>query len=118
MLIGQLSEKTGLSKDTIRFYEKMGLINADERRAGTRAYKEFRSETFEQLMLIAKGKSMGFTLKEIKHLIQAWGSDAMPTTEKIRIIDCKLEEIAEKIQQLEEIKTTLIAKRSVIMQNA
>ncbi|MGF1518891.1 MAG: MerR family DNA-binding transcriptional regulator [Nodosilinea sp.] len=40
MLIGELAKQTGLSKDTIRFYEKMGLIAASHRPAGTRFYKE------------------------------------------------------------------------------
>jgi MerR family transcriptional regulator, copper efflux regulator len=118
MLIGQLSKETGLSKDTIRFYEKMGLIDADERRAGTRIYKEFSSEMVERLTMIAQGKALGFTLGEIKYLIQTWRRDAMTTAEKVKVIDCKLEEVSEKIQQLEKIKTYLIAKRMESYRNA
>ena len=47
MLIGELSRKTGLTKDTIRFYEKLGLITAGERQAGTRLYKEFSEEMLQ-----------------------------------------------------------------------
>ena len=68
----------------------------------------------ERLTLIAQGKSLGFTLNEIKYLIQVWGNDAMTTAEKVKVIDRKLEEISKKIQQLEEIKTYLNAKRSRI----
>lgn len=116
MLIGQLSKETNVSKDTIRFYEKMGLVDADERQAGTRLYKEFSSEMVERLKLIAQGKSLGFTLNEIKYLVQAWESDAMTTAEKLQVIDRKLAEISEKIQQLEAIKTYLIAKRGGIVE--
>ncbi len=116
MLIGQLSRKTGLSKDTIRFYEKMGLLDAEERRAGTRIYKEFSSEMVERLTLIAQGKSLGFTLSEIKYLIQSWETDAMTTDEKVKVIERKLEEISDKIQRLETIKNYLIAKRNGIIQ--
>jgi MerR family transcriptional regulator, copper efflux regulator len=115
MLIGELAKTTGLSKDTIRFYEKMGLIDADERQAGTRTYKEFSSLMVERLMMITQGKSLGFTLNEIKYLIQAWGNDIMPTDEKIRVIDSKLEEISEKIQKLEQIKIYLTTKRNGII---
>ncbi len=115
MLIGELAKTTGLSKDTIRFYEKMGLIDADERQAGTRTYKEFSPLMVERLMMITQGKSLGFTLNEIKYLIQAWGNDIMPTDEKIRVIDRKLEEISEKIQQLEQIKIYLTVKRNGII---
>jgi MerR family Zn(II)-responsive transcriptional regulator of zntA len=114
MLIGELAKKTGLSKDTIRFYAKMGLIDAQERQAGTRTYKEFSAETVERIITIAQGKSLGFTLNEIKHLIQTWGSDTITTNEKLKVIDRKLDEINIKIQQLNQIKTYLNDKRSRI----
>lgn len=56
MLIGELAKKTGLTKDTIRFYEKLGLITAQERQAGTRLYKEFSEEAIAQLVMITQGK--------------------------------------------------------------
>ncbi|MBE9005546.1 MerR family DNA-binding protein [Fortiea sp. LEGE XX443] len=111
MLIGELAQKTGLTKDTIRFYEKMGLIEAKARQAGTRTYMEFSSEMLERVVIITKGKSLGFTLNEIKHLIDTWGNGSMPLTEKLKVIDRKLEEICEKMQQLEEIKLYLTSKR-------
>lgn len=116
MLIGELSKKTGLSKDTIRFYEKMGLIEAEERQAGTRTYMEFSPAMLERVVIITQGKSLGFTLNEIKYLIESWGNAAMPTSEKLKVIDRKLDEISEKMQQLNEIKIYLIAKRNRITQ--
>lgn len=116
MLIGELSKKTGLSKDTIRFYEKIGLIAANERQAGTRLYKEFGTETVEHLRLINQGKALGFTLNEIKQLLDEWGSNEIPKTEQILIIERKLQEIAEKMQQLGEIKTYLTTKLTRLKQ--
>lgn len=114
MLIGELAKKTGLSKDTIRFYEKMGLIEAKDRQAGTRTYMEFNPEMLERVVIITQGKSLGFTLNEIKHLIETWGNVAMPIPEKLKVIDRKLGEMTEKMRQLEEIKTYLTAKRNKI----
>ncbi|OCQ99608.1 hypothetical protein BCD64_10165 [Nostoc sp. MBR 210] len=116
MLIGELSKKTGLSKDTIRFYEKIGLIAANERQAGSRIYKEFSVETIEHLRLINQGKALGFTLNEIKQLIDEWGSNELPKTKQILIIECKLQEITEKMHQLAEIKTYLAAKLTRLQQ--
>jgi MerR family transcriptional regulator, copper efflux regulator len=118
MLIGELSKKTGLSKDTIRFYEKMGLIEAKARQAGTRTYMEFSPEMLERIVLITQGKSLGFTLNEIKHLIETWGNSSVPITEKLKVIDLKLDEITEKMQKLEKIKSYLTAKRSRITQES
>lgn len=118
MLIGELSKKTNLSKDTIRFYEKMGLITGSDQQAGSRIYKQYDATTVERLFLINKAKGLGFTLKEIKQLIDQWENDAIPPGEQIRIIECKLEEVAQKIQNLSEIKSYLAAKLRKLKQEA
>jgi MerR family copper efflux transcriptional regulator len=110
MLIGELSKKTGLSKDTIRFYEKIGLIHTSDRRAGTRLYKEYHPETVERLLMIIQGKGLGFTLNEIKQLLDEWGDGSMSSQDQIKIIERKIAEVAEKIRRLDEIKTYLVAK--------
>lgn len=111
MLIGELSKRTGLTKDTIRFYEKLGLITADDRQAGTRLYKEFSEQMLQQLLLIHQAKALGFTLKEIKQFVRDWGSHArIPTDEQICIVERKLEEISQKMQQLAEIQSYLSTK--------
>jgi MerR family Zn(II)-responsive transcriptional regulator of zntA len=116
MLIGELSKKTGLSKDTIRFYEKTGLITASDKQAGTRIYKEYSVETIERLLRINQGKGLGFTLNEIKQLINECSNATLPKNEQIRIIECKLEEVAGKIQQLSEIKVHLATRLSILKQ--
>jgi len=110
MLIGELVKKTGLSKDTIRFYEKMGLITAQERQAGTRVYKDYGEETVERLAMISQGKGLGFKLSEIKQLMDEWHTEGMPRAEQIKVIERKLEEITQKMQHLGEIKTYLLDK--------
>lgn len=118
MLIGELAQTTGLSKDTLRFYQKLGLIDAQARQAGSRIYMEFGPAMVERIALITKGKTLGFTLSEIKHLIDTWGSQTMPSAEKLAVIDRKLDEIAEKMRQLEEIKTYLGTKRNQALREA
>ena len=111
MLIGELSRRTGLTKDTIRFYEKLGLITACDRQAGTRRYKEFSEEMLQRLLLINQAKALGFTLKEIKQFVEEWGSHStIPEHEQIHIVERKLEEISQKMHQLAEIQSYLTAK--------
>jgi MerR family transcriptional regulator, copper efflux regulator len=110
MLIGELSKKTGVSKDTIRFYEKLALIVGNDREAGTRLYKEYGPETVKRLAMITQGKSLGFTLSEIKQLLDEWGSGALSKHNQIKVIERKIEEIAEKREKLDTIKTYLVAK--------
>jgi MerR family transcriptional regulator, copper efflux regulator len=119
MLIGELAKKTGLTKDTIRFYEKLGLIAAcvgveptgGNRQAGTRLYKEFSEETMQRLLLINQAKALGFTLNEINQFVQDWGSHStIPQHEQIHIVERKLEEISQKMSQLAEIQSYLTVK--------
>jgi MerR family transcriptional regulator, copper efflux regulator len=111
MLIGELAQRTGLTKDTIRFYEKMGLITACDQQAGTRLYKEFSEEIMQRLLLINQAKALGFTLNEIKKFVQDWGNHStIPEREQIRIVERKLEEISQKMRQLTEIQSYLTAK--------
>jgi MerR family transcriptional regulator, copper efflux regulator len=112
MLIGELSKQTGLSKDTIRFYEKLGLVVATEREAGSRLYKEFDEDTIQQLFIIRQGQSLGFTLSEMKELADVWGSSSIPKRQRLKIIGRKLEQISEKLHQLNEIQIFLKTKLS------
>jgi MerR family Zn(II)-responsive transcriptional regulator of zntA len=118
MLMGELAKRTGLSKDTIRFYEKVGLITAQERQAGTRIYKEFSEETVDRLRMISQGKGLGFTLSEIKQLMDEWGNGTMPKYEQIGVIERKLEEVSQKVQQLNEISRYLTTKLDRLRQEA
>jgi MerR family transcriptional regulator, copper efflux regulator len=110
MLIGELSKKTGVSKDTIRFYEKLALIVGSDREAGTRLYKEYGPETVERLAMITQGKGLGFTLSEIKQLLDDWGSGTLSKRDQIKVIERKIEEIVEKREKLDAIETYLVAK--------
>jgi MerR family transcriptional regulator, copper efflux regulator len=114
MLIGELSKQTGVSKDTIRFYEKLGLLVGSNRQAGTRLYKEYGPETVERLAMITQGKGLGFTLSEIKQLLDDWGSGALSKCDQIKVIERKIEEIVEKKEKLDAIETYLVTKLSKV----
>lgn len=57
MLISELAKKAELSKDTIRFYAKMGLITAQQRSAGSRTYMDFPPQMLERLTMISLGNT-------------------------------------------------------------
>lgn len=111
MLIGELAKKAGLTKDTIRFCEKIGLITTSDRQAGTRYYKEFSEEMLHRLLLINQAKALAFKLNEIKQFAQKWGTlSNIPEAEQILIIESKLKQISDNMQQLAEIQSYLTAK--------
>src|SRR5258708_675844 len=97
MLIGELSAKTGLSRDTIRFYEKEGLIRVGRKQRRKNNYKEYDETVLERLHLIKRIKNFGFTLHEAADLlsliaVNAATCDEMRTraTQKVAVIDGKI----------------------------
>ncbi|MBC8120413.1 MAG: MerR family transcriptional regulator [Gemmatimonadaceae bacterium] len=106
MLISELSQKTGVSKDTIRFYEKAGLDLNSKRRENN--YRHYDSEAVARLEFIKQGKALGFTLSEIKKVIHEW--DTLSPGDKVGITQNKLGEVDEKIRQLQEFRCYLVEK--------
>ena len=110
MLIGELSAKTGVSTDTIRFYEKEGLLQPDGAARGDNNYRNYTDEAVEKLNFIIRGKKLGFTLKEIKTIIVEW--DLVSPEQAADFIQLKVERIEAKIEQLQEFRTYLLEKKA------
>ena len=101
MLIGELSKKTGISRDALRFYAKRGLIKGQKKSNG---YKFFPSQTLEDIELICLGKSLGFTLVEIKKFKEALTTRQISRKSVEKILSDKIVGIDAKIQELQKIK--------------
>ena len=69
MLLGELIKKTGFPKDTIRFYEKKGLIKLSKKQRRENNYKEYSEEVVDRLLFIKILKNLGFTLNEIEDFL-------------------------------------------------
>ncbi len=108
MLINELAKETGLSAHTIRYYEKFGLIKGEINTAvKSNNYNHYSQDTIEKLALIKDAKTVGFTLIEIKNLLNAWYNNRFSSAKKISILDEKIISIDEKIKQLKEMKKLL-----------
>lgn len=110
MLIGELCKRTGLTKDTIRFYEKRGLIPEARKLRPFNNYKEYTEETLARLLTIKKIKSFGFTLNESAELLDMVELN-MATCENVADkVAGKVELIEQKIRELEELKVQMLQK--------
>lgn len=107
MLISELSQRTGISKDTIRFYEKIGLLGTTISRAENN-YRHYENEAVNLLVFIRQGKALGFTLSEIKRVVDEW--DTLSPEDKVRVTRSKIEEVDEKIRQFQEYRYYLSEK--------
>jgi MerR family transcriptional regulator, copper efflux regulator len=105
MLIGEFARRIGTSADTIRFYEKVGFFSRARSDNGYRVYTDDDVETAE---LIASGKAMGFSLREIRAFLEEMergvldhGAAQRSLREKVRVIDARIAAL-EKARQLVE----------------
>ncbi len=65
MRIGELSKRTSLSRDTIRFYERKGLIRSSPNDSQTNSYKEYGDDAVLSLAVIREAQAAGFTISQL-----------------------------------------------------
>lgn len=115
MLISELSKLTGVSTHTIRFYEKSGLIKGKQKEEiKTNNYFHYDEEAVEKLKLIRDAKSIGFTLREIRDLLDAWYSNGYTIEEKLSVLDQKIVSIKTKINDLKQMEKQVTEFKKVL----
>ena len=110
MLIHELAETAGVSIDTIRFYEKRGLLDKAHFQRKANHYRDYTEAAVSRLRLIQQGQAAGLTLAEMCRYIQAWESEQLTIDEKMEFFERKIEEIDARIAQLEQVKVYLYQK--------
>ncbi len=107
MQIKEFCEMTGLGRDTVRFYEKQGLIAPKVRANGYREYGEAEVERVREVQL---GQMLGFTLREIRKGMEAWRKGRLDGATKVRLMEVKLGEVSGRIGELKQVEKYLKEK--------
>jgi MerR family copper efflux transcriptional regulator len=111
MLIGELSNLSGFSRDTIRYYEKLALLVIEKRNVRN-DYKNYGPEALDRLLQIQRLKSTGFTLREIRQLLtgslehHACRDLPQQLTRKLEQLDKRVAELLQFKAELLEIQRT------------
>jgi MerR family transcriptional regulator, copper efflux regulator len=109
LLISELAKETGIPVHTLRYYEKYGLFRGKkDTQVKSNNYTWYDRQTVERLELVKEAKEIGFTLAEIKKLIDAWHSKKMAPEKKLEILQEKIREIDQRIKQLKGVKKLLV----------
>ena len=104
MTVGQVARLAGVGVETVRFYEKNGLLEEPARRVS--GYREYDEETVNRLRFIQRAKELGFTLSEIKELLSLRCSER-PCNEVQERAQAKVAEIEAKVAMLLRMKEVL-----------
>jgi len=105
MLIGELADAVGLPSQTIRFYERRGLLREPGR--GPNRYRVYDRSTLTRLNFIRSAQAAGLTLAEIGSIIDLREDGTIPCTHVAGLIDNKIADVRARISDLTVLKLEL-----------
>ncbi len=109
--VKQVAERVGLPSRTVRYYDRIGLVPADER--SDAGYRLYGAEEEGRLRFIRRAKRLGFSLDEIRGLMAAAeGGCGATVPELMRLLDEKVQELDAKIVELTAFRDHLIEYRA------
>ena len=105
--VGTLAERAGVNLESIRFYERRGLLPEPSRAAS--GYRIYGGDDLRRLEFIKKAQGLGFTLNEIKELLSLRVDGPVPCDEVRGLAERKLGDVDRKIRDLQQIQQSLTA---------
>jgi DNA-binding transcriptional MerR regulator len=105
MKIGELSRATGTNIETVRYYERIGLLPAPDRTAAN--YRNYGEPHRARLAFVRHSRELGFTIEEIRSLLDLSDHPDRDCMEADRIATRHLDQVETKIAQLEALRDEL-----------
>jgi DNA-binding transcriptional MerR regulator len=104
--IGELAQRSGLSRDALRFYERRGLLQAPQRTTG--GFRVYPAETVDRLRFIKQAQMVGLTLQEIAALVSHRNDSGLRRCRQVRdLLQTKVANVEARLAELEVFRTTL-----------
>lgn len=104
MRIGQLAKRTGVSPDTLRFYERLDLLDGHRRDNG---YRDYPDSAIDRVEFIKLAQALGFTLAEIRSIAPLLTGGTLPVEQVQAFIHDKLALIDQRIATLQTLRNRL-----------
>ena len=105
MNIGQAAEASGVSAKMIRYYEAVGLVARAHRTDG--GYRIYSENDIHTLRFIRRARDLGFSVKQIEHLLSLWRNRRRASAEVRRVAQQHIVELDQKIEKLQSMRRTL-----------
>ena len=103
--IGEVADRAGVGVQTIRYYERRGLVSEPPRSSG--GFRQFPERTVRRIRFIKRAQGLGFTLEEIEELLNLRADESASCSDVRSRAVAKLHEIDEKIDELREMREAL-----------
>ena len=105
LTVGKLAEAAGVGVETIRFYERRGLLQQPQKKS--KGYREYQPGDVARIQFIKSAQAIGFTLKEIGELIQLEADHNSRCGDVQQRAEAKVQLVEQKIAQLERMRDEL-----------
>ena len=106
LTIGQLGQATNTKIETIRYYEKIGLLPAPRRTIGN--YRSYAAEHLQRLSFIRRARDLGFSIEDIRELLKLAAHGEKPCEEVDQLVARHLETTERKIEALTRLRRELL----------
>jgi Hg(II)-responsive transcriptional regulator len=106
IFVGQLAGEAGINVETIRYYEKLKLLPKPKRKESR--YRIYNETDLKRLLFIKRAKELGFTLKEIKELMELKIDSEAKCGDVKHLTEHKLKDVDDRIRDLKTIKSVLV----------
>jgi DNA-binding transcriptional MerR regulator len=110
MLVHEVARVSGLSRDGVRHYEALGLIESRPLQAGSRVYRDYQPAVLETIERVRQAQRLGFSLKEIAPLLRAYGDATLSAAETIVFLQERLAVVRRKRAELATIERFIRGK--------
>ena len=107
MQIGQLAQHAGVPIDTVRYYERQGILPPPQRQAS--GYRHYHPDDVARLRFVRRAKALGFSLAEVRELLALSSRPAEDMAGLKAAASEKLADVAHKIAELERVRDGLEA---------
>ncbi|MBN3924074.1 heavy metal-responsive transcriptional regulator [Nostoc sp. NMS4] len=105
LLIGQVTDLTGIPIRTIRYYESLGLINSLKRTEG--GFRQFSFDVLTRLVFIKRAQNLGLSLEEIGNILQVYDQGQTPCGDIKEKLEDKVLQIDGQIEQLLTLRSEI-----------
>ncbi|MBI3952188.1 MAG: heavy metal-responsive transcriptional regulator [Acidobacteria bacterium] len=107
LLMGEVAKQAGVNRETIRYYERIGLL---QRPLRTRVrYRVYSPEAVARVRFIKRAQNLGFSLDEIREIVNLSRAGRSPCSRVRRLLQQKLEDVDRRIAELLEFRHELAA---------
>lgn len=105
MRTGEVAKQAGVNVETLRFYEREGILPEPPRRVS--GYREYPDETVDLIRFVKRSQELGFSLREVKEMLSLRKVPRRASKKASRLVEIKIAEIDLKIRDLTAMRKVL-----------